>query len=672
MNVVQWRHRLHESNNRRDEAALKLLITELETEEVKSAQALRTHAQAMVCWINNQTDQAAALYQQAHDSYMTADDIVGQIESLCDLGMAEARIGKYEQARATTLSALRMSEEHDYERGQGVALSNLGEIDLQVTGITGESISNLQKAVAIGTKLADSPLHIVALIRLASILTDSGERTAALDLFLQAVKLADDFGVAAYQIAAANSLAILYKNCSMYPEAIALYQQAMSLAAANDDTRLMTIVAHNLASCSEHVGDYANAEYWATKALSIATEAGLSILVGVCHFTVSRCYLRKHDVDKAIDHVQSAIDVFTASNSPFRKADAEIMLAQYLTSKGEYEQARIVLDSINSASLEDDFLRINWLITTAKLLHATSQYDSIAPHLEQALSIAERIQRLELQTEIHHLFRELALANNDLASYVKHNDAYNRISDEIRGADVKTRIAMQEKEKEIAKEREEREREKALLYGALPKHIADRMLRGEDVSGDEHPSVSVLFMDIAGFTSHSQTLHPREVTELLDRLFEWIDKACTEHHVVKVKTIGDAYLAVAFPLSEEQQASEHATNVAHEVRITQVALQVMQHGLSWPDGSPVQVRIGLHTGAVVAGVIGTQRLQYDVWGDTVNTASRMESTSEPGRIHASDVFAQALAQHDSPYVCTPRGTIEVKGRGSMQTYWVEA
>ncbi|MCO6466486.1 MAG: adenylate/guanylate cyclase domain-containing protein, partial [Bradyrhizobiaceae bacterium] len=220
-------------------------------------------------------------------------------------------------------------------------------------------------------------------------------------------------------------------------------------------------------------------------------------------------------------------------------------------------------------------------------------------------------------------------------------------------------------------EREEREREKALLYGALPKHIADRMLRGEDVSGDEHPSVSVLFMDIAGFTSHSQTLHPREVTELLDRLFESIDKACTEYHVVKIKTIGDAYLAVAFPLSDDHDAMQGAST-AHELRITQVATQVMQHGLSWPDGSPVQVRIGLHTGAVVAGVIGTQRLQYDVWGDTVNTASRMESTSEPGRIHASDVFAQALAQHDSPYVCTPRGTIEVKGRGSMQTYWVEA
>ena len=217
------------------------------------------------------------------------------------------------------------------------------------------------------------------------------------------------------------------------------------------------------------------------------------------------------------------------------------------------------------------------------------------------------------------------------------------------------RIAMQEKEREIELERKEREKERAVLYSTLPPEIADRVIRGEDVSGDKHEHAAVLFLDVVGFTTHSSALDPQVTTRLLAEIFRRFDEICTEHNVTKIKTIGDSYMAVGF--HEDAAQAVAAT-----------AQAMITSNFFWPDGSPVQFRIGLHIGSVVAGVIGTQRLQYDVWGDTVNTASRMESTGEPGKVQVSEAFAELVAGR---FTLSARGTIDIKGKGSMTTFWLE-
>jgi class 3 adenylate cyclase len=261
----------------------------------------------------------------------------------------------------------------------------------------------------------------------------------------------------------------------------------------------------------------------------------------------------------------------------------------------------------------------------------------------------------------------LAQKRNDFAGYIEHNNEYQRITEEVRGRDATLKMAMMEAERNMEGERREREKERALLYGALPESVANRMLRGEDVSGDHFDHASVMFLDVVGFTTNAHDLEPRVVTNVLDDVFNAIDEICATHNVTKIKTIGDAYLAVAFP--HDDQSTEQ--------NIASVALAIQQLQFTWPNESPLQFRIGLHSGPVVAGVIGKQRLQYDVWGDTVNTASRMESASEPGRIHISEAFATlmpATSAGDSferPLQVMERGEIDIKGKGTMTTYWLE-
>ena len=210
----------------------------------------------------------------------------------------------------------------------------------------------------------------------------------------------------------------------------------------------------------------------------------------------------------------------------------------------------------------------------------------------------------------HRSLRDLAQKRNDFVGYIEHNNEYQRITEEVRGRDATLKMAMMEAERNMEGERREREKERTLLYGALPESVANRMLRGEDVSGDHFDHASVMFLDVVGFTTYSHDLEPRVVAKLLDDVFNALDELCDRHNVTKIKTIGDAYLAVAFP--EEDRSTEQ--------KISFVALDIQQLYFTWPNQIPLQFRIGLHSGSVVAGVIGKKRLQYDVWGDTVNVA----------------------------------------------------
>ena len=210
------------------------------------------------------------------------------------------------------------------------------------------------------------------------------------------------------------------------------------------------------------------------------------------------------------------------------------------------------------------------------------------------------------QMDAHKLLMDIAKRTGAFEDYIAHNEQYQSLKDKVFGAETARKVALREKHEEIAAERAIRERERALLYGALPREVADRLIRGEDVSGDHYDDAAVLFMDIAGFTTHSSSLAPHVTTQLLARIFERFDEICASHGVTKIKTIGDSYMAVSF---------EGAVAAAR------TAVEMMSSTFSWPDESPVQFRIGLHSGSVVAGVIGKERLQYDVWGDTVNTAS---------------------------------------------------
>ena len=199
-----------------------------------------------------------------------------------------------------------------------------------------------------------------------------------------------------------------------------------------------------------------------------------------------------------------------------------------------------------------------------------------------------------------------------------------------------------------------------LLLNILPEPIADRLRLGETLIADRHEDVSLLFADIVGFTGLSSGMDAQELVTTLNAVFSVFDGLVDASGLEKVKTIGDAYMIVGgMPIWEPdhlERMASLALRLAGEVAGNEEA---RRHG--------IQFRIGMHTGPVVAGVIGTKKFIYDVWGDTVNVASRMESTGEAGRIQVTAAVESRLRQR---FELVPRGPIDVKGKGLMDTYFL--
>jgi class 3 adenylate cyclase len=205
---------------------------------------------------------------------------------------------------------------------------------------------------------------------------------------------------------------------------------------------------------------------------------------------------------------------------------------------------------------------------------------------------------------------------------------------------------------------EERARSQTLLLNILPQPIIDRLGAGETTIADRFDSVTVLFSDLVGFTAISSDLEPQVLVRELNRLFSEFDALCERTQVEKIKTIGDAYLAVGgLPGTRE----DHVAAVA-ELGLGMVDAVAALNRSSERDW---RIRIGIHSGPAVAGVIGTRKFVYDVWGDTVNVASRLESTADPGCIQVSQQVADALGGH---FDLENSGRVKLKGKGETPTY----
>ena len=208
----------------------------------------------------------------------------------------------------------------------------------------------------------------------------------------------------------------------------------------------------------------------------------------------------------------------------------------------------------------------------------------------------------------------------------------------------------------------EREKSERLLLNTLPKVIAERMKKGETVIADHHPEVTVLVADLVGFTALATHIAPEQIVSFLNEIFSAFDLLAEKHGLEKIKTIGDAYMvAGGLPLPRE----DHAQAVARLALEMHRALEEFNRQYE----TSIQLRIGISSGPVVAGVIGRKRFAYDIWGDTVNIACRLEALARPGTIEVSEPAYELLRDRfrfDSPRV------FEVKGRGQLSAFRLSA
>jgi class 3 adenylate cyclase len=212
----------------------------------------------------------------------------------------------------------------------------------------------------------------------------------------------------------------------------------------------------------------------------------------------------------------------------------------------------------------------------------------------------------------------------------------------------------------------EKDRSEELLHNILPIEVAAELKAKGHADAKHFDQVTMLFTDFKGFTEVSERLSPADLVEELNVCFKAFDTITATYGVEKIKTIGDAYMAAGGVPEPREGAVLDTIRAALEMQ----AFMKQRHMDRVKAGLPAfQMRVGIHTGPVVAGIVGTRKFQYDIWGDTVNTASRMESSGEVGQVNISG-STYALVKDDPGLTFTPRGKVQAKGKGEMEMYFV--
>ncbi|MGL5509772.1 MAG: adenylate/guanylate cyclase domain-containing protein, partial [Microcoleaceae cyanobacterium] len=273
---------------------------------------------------------------------------------------------------------------------------------------------------------------------------------------------------------------------------------------------------------------------------------------------------------------------------------------------------------------------------------------------------------LRLRDDLQAVGESLNHDQNELTFYAcstVRNDELGEVLSAFK--EMYDRIYAEISQRKIAEKflREEQQKSEDLLLNILPQPIAEKLKNGEKNIANNFTDVTILFADLVGFTNLSAIISPCELVNLLNQIFSAFDNLTDRYHLEKIKTIGDAYMVVG---------GLPAPQVNHAENIADMALDMLKEMeiFNQNNNLDLSIRIGVNTGPVVAGVIGEKKFIYDLWGDAVNTASRMEYHGLPNTIQLSETTYNILSRnhHHNTYLFTARGEIYIKGKGAMKTF----
>ncbi|MDH5286406.1 MAG: PAS domain-containing protein, partial [Betaproteobacteria bacterium] len=334
--------------------------------------------------------------------------------------------------------------------------------------------------------------------------------------------------------------------------------------------------------------------------------------------------------------------------------EAEARLRLFFASRGAGRLAEAIDHLTAAMELRDRLLNSS---SQARVAEMQARFESERSEREiQLLQRDREIQSLELRRQalLRNALLALAVLLAVLAAVMVSRYRIKRRSE----------AALTEKNRLLERARREieieRDKSEQLLLNVLPPAIAGRLKDHETTIADRYSEATILFADLVGFTRLSQRMDPDALVEMLNQVFSRFDALTDRYGLEKIKTIGDCYMVVG---GVPETRSDHCAAVAA------MALDMVRElaAFNAASGQSLQIRIGINTGPVVAGVIGRRKFIYDLWGDAVNTASRMESHGEPSRIHATAAVVEAIGHL---YRFEERGVIEVKGKGPMATWFL--
>ncbi len=515
-----------------------------------------------------------------------------------------------------------------------------------------------------------------------------------------------------YTAQTAALLASCYHAKYSYPEAIDYYQKALKIYELRQDSLALANILIEISLFYRDVTAYKNAFDYGFRALELHQKLNSNEMVSYDLLNIAIYYDETGDYDKALEYYFKVLDTKTGDFTTVYNN-----IASSYKNKKQYDDALIYVKKALTLSIEtkQESNYGPYEATYCEILYLKNEKEQALTHGQNSLKYGRKDNQLDVIKAVSlilsQIYDEKGEKTKAYELYKEHIAARDSLNNELRGKDLIRKIALydfeanqEEKVKEQLRKDAVASAEKKVLYGGLalmgllaalifrnfrreqkakaeiaveqqkseelllnilPKHVADELKARGEAEARSFEQVSVLFADFKDFTKVSEQVTPSELVGLINVYFSEFDRIITRHNVEKIKTIGDAYVC-ASGLSDEDPVAAATRLVQAAVEIQQFVETLKNQSIS-ANKPYFEQRIGISSGSVVAGIVGLKKFTYDIWGDTVNIAARMEQNSEVGKINLSESTHQLIKNH---FDCTYRGKIEAKNKGEVNMYFV--
>ncbi len=577
----------------------------------------------------------------------------GQYEMLATMilnqGIACDLNGKYDSAIYRFEQALEIARDHQMDILEGDIYNNCG-IVYAYMGELAKALDYGLKALALYEEMADSNRLAKIYNNLGSRYSEMGLNDKGLEYYEKAMQInlnnGDDYRLAHNY----GNMGTIYSELDQNKKALEYYMKAYEIQEHLNNRLDMAITLGNMAVAYQNLGEYEWSLEYAEKAYQLSLETNDEIGKLTYFVTCAKTYKLMGNYLQAQKYYEQALSMARELGARQSKMEIYHGLAELYAKKKDFKKAF----SFNEKYLEERVFLLD--SEKDKALEMLKQYENIKTENEIALLTKDaEIQKLRLKRQkmLRNSIAGIGLLLLLIATGLWRQYVFVK----------RTRNKLADKNKEIEQEKQKSDE---LLLNILPAETARELKENGSSQARRFDMVSVLFSDFVDFTSISEQLGPEELVKQIDHCFRAFDRIISHYEIEKIKTIGDAYMcAGGLPLP----------NTSNPIDVVNAAMDMLKFMETYKverqaENKPwFEIRIGVHTGPVVAGIVGTKKFAYDIWGDTVNTASRMESSGEAGKVNVSGSTHKYIKNE---FVWEERGEIEVKSMGMVDMYFVRS
>ncbi len=549
-------------------------------------------------------------------------------------------------AEHTLKEADNISRKLNYEKGIAEAARSFAHIAM-AQNRTADAFQFIKEALALFQKINFEKGIAMSLNDLGNINFKISDYTKASKYYFESLQLKEKLGD---KKGAANTLLNLgsvYQKQNNYAKAVITYKRSLRIAQRLKEQSLVASVENNLGEILIAQRKYGHALKHLEIAAELSLKTGDKIKLACVYNNIGSAWMLLHNNTEAMNAFSHCVNISKTEKLKVEFYSASINMAEVLIRQKKYTEAEKMLLPVvaeckkqdNKHILQRAYGKMSDLYASQKKYQKTIRFYNLSNRIQLQLLNEENIRQTN----------ELSI-RFDVQQKEKEAEIFR-----LKNVEMKSMLS---------KLNDEKKRSDNLLKNILPVKVAEDLKAHGKSPVQYFESVSVMFADIKDFTVFSQTLSPEELVKELDYCFMKFDEIIDKYGIEKIKTIGDAYLcASGLPIKKRG----HALRIVSAAKDFLAFIAERKTEKEMRNEPAFEIRIGIHSGPVIAGIIGTKKFAYDIWGDTVNTAARMEQSSAEGKINISDTTHQLIKHKIN---CTYRGKIAAKNKGEIDMYFV--